>query len=71
MALAGKYGKLNIPKIPDNEPVFVLRAQDVLAVTAIKMYRLLAASHGRPVTGDMDQAIEAFNSWTGTKKPPD
>ncbi len=31
MALSGKYGKLNIPRIGDEEPVFVLRAQYRLA----------------------------------------
>jgi hypothetical protein len=28
MAISGKYGKLTIPNIDDNEPIFILRAQD-------------------------------------------
>ncbi len=70
MALSGKYGKLNIPKIADEEPVFILRAQDALAGTVVKIYQLLAASHGRALT-DMDKAVQSFNSWTGAKKMPD
>ncbi|UCD78894.1 MAG: hypothetical protein JSW26_26415 [Desulfobacterales bacterium] len=31
MAISGKYGKLDIPKIGEDEPVFILRAQDRLA----------------------------------------
>ena len=49
MALSGKYGKLDIPKIAAGEPVFILRAQDVLAATAIQMYQLLVDSHGCPL----------------------
>ena len=37
MALSGKYGKLNIPRIGEEEPVFILRAQDRLAEFAIEM----------------------------------
>ena len=44
MALSGKYGKLDIPKIAAEEPVFILRAKDVLAATAIQMYQLLGDS---------------------------
>lgn len=41
MAISGKYGKVTIPKIGADEPVFILRAQDSLAGPAIEMYRLL------------------------------
>ena len=44
MAISGKYGKLNIPKVGDDEPVFILRAQDRPAEAAIQMYQTLAAS---------------------------
>lgn len=30
MAISGKYGKLSIPKVGADEPVFILRAQDKL-----------------------------------------
>jgi len=71
MAISTKYGKVNIPKIGDNEPVFVLRAQDKLAETAIGMYKLLAASHGSRLASSLDKEIESFRKWPGAKKLPD
>lgn len=71
MSISGKYGKINIPRIGDQEPVFILRAQDQLAMHAIEMYRLLAASHGASVTGSLDDEIASFKHWKGKKKMPD
>jgi hypothetical protein len=71
MALSGKYGKLNIPAIGADEPVFILRAQDKLAETTIEMYRLLAASHGLPLAGAVQKETENFRQWKGRKKMPD
>ena len=42
MAVSTKYGKLSIPKVGDDEPVFILRAQDKLAEAAIEMYKALS-----------------------------
>jgi hypothetical protein len=71
VAISTKYGKVNIPKIGDNEPVFILRAQDKLAEPAIAMYRLLAASHGSKLAPSLDKEIENFHKWQGFKKLPD
>jgi hypothetical protein len=71
MAVSTKYGKVNIPKISDNEPVFILRAQDKLAEAAIGMYKLLAASHGSRLAPSLDKEIESFRKWPGAKKLPD
>jgi len=71
MALSGKYGKLDIPKIAAEEPVFILRAQDILAATVIRMYQLLVGSHGRPMAGELDKEIEVFRKWPGRRKMPD
>lgn len=71
MALSGKYGKLNIPRIGEEEPVFILRAQDRLAEPAIEMYRLLAASHGCRLAEGLQKEVESFRQWKGTKKLPD
>ncbi len=71
MALSGKYGKVDIPKIASDEPVFILRAQDALAATAIRMYQLLAESHGRPLAGELEKQVEAFRKWQGKRKMPD
>ena len=71
MAVSGKYGTLDIPKIGKDEPVFVLRAQDKLAESAIEMYRSLAASHGSKVVGALQKEIDSFRQWKGSKKIPD
>jgi len=71
MALSGKYGKLNIPRIGEEEPVFILRAQDKLAEPAIEMYRLLTASHGRQIADAVQKEVERFRQWQGSKKMPD
>ncbi len=71
MALSGKYGRLDIPRIGEEEPVFILRAQDELAASTIEMYRLLAASHGCQLAGALQKEIESFRQWQGVKKMPD
>jgi len=71
MAISGKYGKVSIPRIDENEPVFILRAQDKLAGPAIEMYRLLAVSHNSQVTRALDKEIDRFRKLKGTKKLPD
>lgn len=71
MAVSSKYGKVNIAKIGSDEPVFILRAQDKLAETAIGMYKSLAASHGSKVVSSLDKEIEVFHKWPGAKKLPD
>ncbi len=68
MALSGKYGRLDIPGIGKDEPVFILRAQDKLAEPAIEMYRLLAASHASQVAGALQKEIDSFYRWQGNKK---
>jgi hypothetical protein len=42
MAHAGKYGEVPFEQIPDTEPVFVLRAQDELAIPTLNAYIDLA-----------------------------
>jgi hypothetical protein len=71
MAVSSKYGKLKISKIGDDEPVFILRAQDKLAETAIELYRSLAVSHGVCLGEGLSKEAERFRSWGGSKKLPD
>ena len=71
MAVSTKYGKVDIPRIGADEPVFILRAQDKLAEAAIGMYRLLAASHGSTLVDSLDRETEAFQEWQGARKLPD
>jgi hypothetical protein len=71
MAVSGKYGKINIPNIGEDEPVFILRAQDRLAGSAIMMYQALAESHGASVADGVQKEINLFREWKGQKKLPD
>jgi hypothetical protein len=71
MAVSTKYGRVDIPKIGGDEPVFILRAQDKLAEATIGMYQLLTASHGSKLADSLDREMEAFRQWSGAKKLPD
>lgn len=70
MALSQAYGKLEIPMIGEDEPVFILRAQDILAVSAIQMYRLLAEAHGCQVAEALTKEVKVFQQWLGDRKLP-
>jgi len=74
MGKDGKYGKVTLErkKVPDAEPLFVLRAQDKVAPGVVKFY----ASQYLRATGDkegyesiMVQAVE-MEKWP-VKKLPD
>lgn len=71
MAFSAKYGKVNIPRIADDEPVFILRAQDKLAPSAIEMYKVIAASHDSKVVGSIGSDLDNFKKWQGKRKLPD
>ena len=71
MALSGKYGKVNIPSVGEDEPVFILRAQDEVAEATIEVYRSLVASLGSPMVKSLQKEIDAFRCWNGKKKIPD
>ncbi|MFZ7127612.1 MAG: hypothetical protein ACOWWM_15760 [Desulfobacterales bacterium] len=71
MAVSGKYGKLEIPKIGEDEPVFILRAQDILAEGMVEIYKVIAALHDSSMTADLEKEIERFRKWTGKRKMPD
>jgi hypothetical protein len=71
MAISGKYGKIDIPRIGEDEPVLIIRAQDQLAAAAVELYCILATSHGAPVVDSLQDEIENLSSWGGIKKIPD
>jgi len=71
MAVSEKYGRVFISKIGEEEPVFILRAQDELAAEAIERYRDLAAKNGLPMADSLQKEIDAFRNWSGTKRMPD
>lgn len=71
MALSGKYGKIDIPNIGDDEPVFILRAQDRLAASTVELYCILANSHKAQIVEKLQDEIETLRNWGGIKKMPD
>jgi hypothetical protein len=71
MAISGKYGKVEIPKVGENERVFIFRAQDQLAAAAIELHRALVVTHGASLADSLQKEIDAFRSWPGRKKIPD
>jgi hypothetical protein len=71
MAISGKYGQIDIPKIGEDEPVFILRAQDRLAQGIIEIYKVITSQHGSHLKDGLDKEINQFRNWTGPKKMPD
>ena len=71
MAVSGKYGQVNIPRVGLGEPIFILRAQDKLAIPALEIYRILAETHGSPLASKIQKEINRFERWDGLKKIPD
>jgi hypothetical protein len=65
MAVSSKYEKINIPSIGEDEPVFILRAQDRLATAAVEMYGALSNSHNAPVVKTLQEEIENFRNHGG------
>ena len=60
-----------ISKIGDDEPVFILRAQDKLAAGMVEIYKVIAGIHDASMAAALDEEIERFRSWAGERKMPD
>lgn len=65
MAIDMKYGEIDITGIPDDEPVFVIRAKDQASVNSIKDYFVNAYRAG--ATEDFakagDSVVLVFEDW--------
>lgn len=48
MAVDTKYGDIDIEGIPDDEPVFVIRAKDEVSVQTLNQYADNATRNGSP-----------------------
>jgi len=70
MAYDTKYGDVKVEGIPKNEPIFILRAQDVFSVHMLKVYRGLRESSGdlKGVRA-LNVTIEEFKNWNFKKVP--
>lgn len=67
------YARIQDPQnlIPDDEPVFLLRAQDRFAATIVRMYRMLLLLAG--IVGPIADALAAhaddMEAWPKKKDP--
>ena len=75
MAKDRKYGTVTVElgTLGEDEPVFILRGQDVLAIETLTHYREQADRFGCTdnFRGSVNEAIEYFRSWSGARKIPD
>jgi hypothetical protein len=65
MAVTAKYGEVQVPGVPDDEPVFILRAHDVTAMNTLVYYRRECVQLGSPAehVHGVDGVLEAFGRW--------
>lgn len=71
MARDTKYDIVDVTGIPDDEPIFVLRAQDAFSVATLRYYKDLRDSAGdEEGAADIERSINRFKAWP-TKKLPD
>jgi hypothetical protein len=70
-AFSEKFGRAFISKIRERRTIFILWAQDQLAVEAIEKYRDLAIQNGLPMAESLQKEIEGFRKWRGPKRMPD
>lgn len=75
MARDRKYGQVTIERgsIPKGEPVFLVRAGDVLAIDTLKHYVEQAGRFGCDAgfVEDVKRAIVDFSLWDGDRRLPD
>ncbi len=69
MAVDAKYGQVEIPGIPEDEPVFIIRAKDVAALDAIMDYFIDAKAQGAEFTPEHEnEALQPFLEWRNSHK---
>lgn len=67
-----KYGKITVEgkKIPEGEPLFLLRAQDQLASAAVRFYATLVAATGDSTGArEIMKSADAMDRWPKKKYP--
>ncbi len=75
MANSSKYGKITTEhgSIPANEPVFLLRAQDICAIPTLTAYARFLRKVGASTVfrDEIVSVIRAFGEWDSDWKVPD
>ncbi len=72
MGFDGKYGKIRTEKgsIPEDEPIFLLRAQDIFAGFIVRMYSELRRSAGDEKAAEQCEGLaRVMEAWPVKKKP--
>jgi hypothetical protein len=66
-----KYGPVTIPGVPDDEPIFILRAQDAASVGTLQHYAQLCSEWGSPPThiDNAHRVTERFDEWQQAHGP--
>jgi hypothetical protein len=68
MARDAKYGEFHIRGIPEDEPVFVFRAQDALVPLVLAFYRDLREAMGDDIDS-IEHQRRRFLTWKPRKLP--
>jgi hypothetical protein len=67
------YNRIQDPagKIPDDEPVFLVRAQDRFSGTIVRVYRMLLLLAGiiGPIADALADHADAMDAWPKKKDP--
>jgi hypothetical protein len=64
-----KYGKIDVPGVPDDEPCIIIRSQDVFAVGLLKIYYMFISGMGGKHEQVLINTIDAFIKWPKRKIP--
>lgn len=70
-----KHTSTCLKNAADDEPIFVLRAQDKFAATVVRIWAEIVSSHGDLNVGALDKALSARNTanemdeWHTHKSP--
>lgn len=73
MGAEAKYGRITTERkaIPEDEPVFLLRAQDALASPAVRVYAALRRAAGDDEGAEQCEAVARLMEAWPVKKRPD
>lgn len=70
MAIDLKYGFVAVEKEPgnpfgDNEPIFIIRGRDALAISVIQQYKIMCELGGSPQEhiDSIEKVVDFFESW--------
>jgi hypothetical protein len=74
MAKCGKYGDVKVPGIPDDEPIFIVRAQDIFAPVVVRAYALAFEAvtpgmAGRNHAANLREFADRMAAWPKRKLP--